>query len=98
MGGWVDGSKSRFKDCLQQSKIKCNLICTYRFKNLIPITFLTGFYVTEVMRRYWDQFMSLPFPDVLALKLVSFVPGKVMQPRIYILYKNSSYAQECKYF
>jgi hypothetical protein len=44
---------------------------------LIPITFLTGFYVTEVMRRYWDQFMSLPFPDVLALKLVSYIPGKV---------------------
>jgi hypothetical protein len=21
MGGWMDGSKSRFKDCLQQSKI-----------------------------------------------------------------------------
>jgi len=56
-------------------KSKCFYYC--RFKELIPITFLTGFYVTEVMRRYWDQFMSLPFPDVLALKLVSYVPGKV---------------------
>ena len=50
---------------------------SFRFKSMIPITFLTGFYVTEVMRRYWDQFMSLPFPDVLALKLVSYIPGKV---------------------
>jgi hypothetical protein len=25
MGGWVGGSKSRFKDCLQQSKILANL-------------------------------------------------------------------------
>ena len=44
---------------------------------MIPVTFLTGFYVTEVVRRYWDQFMSLPFPDELALKLVTHVPGKV---------------------
>ena len=50
---------------------------TYRFRSYIPIEFLIGFYVAEVVRRYWDQFMSLPFPDRLALKLVSYVPGKV---------------------
>lgn len=56
------------------------LICIYcaRFRHLIPITFLTGFYVTQVVSRYWDQFMALPFPDRLALKLVSFIPGQVM--------------------
>ena len=50
----------------------------YRFMNLIPITFLTGFYVTQVVGRYWDQFMSLPWPDKIAMKLVSFIPGKVI--------------------
>ena len=25
----------------------------------------------------WDQFMTLPWPDKLALKLVNFVPGAV---------------------
>ena len=50
---------------------------SYRYKQLVPMTFLTGFYVTEVVRRYWDQFMSLPFPDNLALKLVTYVHGKV---------------------
>ena len=49
----------------------------FRYRSLIPVTFLTGFYVAEVVRRYWDQFMSLPFPDLIALKLVTFVPGKV---------------------
>ncbi len=55
------------------------IICVFcsRFRGYIPITFLTGFYVSEVVRRYWDQFMNLPFPDRLALKLVSYVPGKV---------------------
>jgi hypothetical protein len=27
--------------------------------------------------RYWDQFLSLPWPDRLAYKLVSYVPGQV---------------------
>ena len=45
--------------------------------NMIPITFLTGFYVTQVVARYWDQFMSLPWPDKIAMKIVSFIPGKV---------------------
>jgi hypothetical protein len=55
------------------------LICIYadRFSSLIPITFLTGFYVSQVVNRWWDQFMSLPWPDRLALKLVSFCPGTV---------------------
>ena len=51
---------------------------SYRFKGLVPIQFLTGFYVGEVFRRFWDQFMSLPVPDRLALKLTTIVPGKVM--------------------
>jgi len=53
-----------------------------RFRYLIPITFLTGFYVTQVVNRYWDQFMTLPYPDRLALKLVSYIPGKVYFIRI----------------
>ena len=55
------------------------LICIYcsRFRSLIPVTFLTGFYVSQVVARYWDQFMSLPWPDELALKLICFVPGQV---------------------
>ena len=55
------------------------MICVYaeRFSGLIPITFLTGFYVSQVVNRWWDQFMSLPWPDRLALKLVSYCPGTV---------------------
>ena len=55
------------------------MICVYaeRFSRMIPITFLTGFYVSQVVNRWWDQFMSLPWPDRLALKLVSYCPGAV---------------------
>ena len=53
------------------------LLCVYcsRFCGLIPVTFLTGFYVSQVVSRWWDQFISLPWPDRVALKLVSFCPG-----------------------
>ena len=55
------------------------LLCVYadRFSSPIPITFLTGFYVSNVVSRWWDQFMALPYPDQLALKLVSFIPENV---------------------
>ena len=53
------------------------MICIYaeRFSGLVPITFITGFYVTQVVSRWWDQFMSLPWPGRLALKLVTNIPN-----------------------
>ena len=55
------------------------IICIYseRFTQAIPITFLIGFYVAQVVSRWWSQFMTLPYPDILALKLVAFIPGRV---------------------
>ena len=55
------------------------LVCVYanRFLSIIPLTFLVGFYVSQVVSRWWDQFMSLPWPDYLALKLANFCPGHV---------------------
>ena len=65
------------------------LICIYaqRYTNWLRplIAFLTGFYVTQVVSRWWDQFMSLPWPDNLAIKLVNFCPGMV---RILIIFKD----------
>ena len=55
------------------------LLCIYadRFSSSIPLSFLTGFYVTQVVNRWWEQFMALPWPDQLAFKLLAFVPGNV---------------------
>jgi hypothetical protein len=55
------------------------LICVWanRFSGLIPIAFLMGFYITHVVSRWWDQYMALPYPDKIAIKLSTFVPGKV---------------------
>lgn len=54
------------------------LMCIYasRFSTKIPVTFMTGFYVANVVSRYWDQFVSLPWPDRLAYKIAAYIPGK----------------------
>ena len=40
---------------------------------------MIGFYVANVVSRYWDQFISLPWPDRIAFKLVAYIPGQVIQ-------------------
>jgi len=58
-------------------KIKYELFCVYceRFSGVIPISFLLGFYVTQVVSRWWAQFMSLPWPDTLARYMAVYMPG-----------------------
>ena len=56
------------------------LVCVYVGRNMdkIPLTFLIGFYVQKVVSRWWSMFTVLPYPDRIALKLISFCPGKVI--------------------
>ena len=44
-------------------KLNFEKICVYmhRFEDYIPLPFLLGFYVTQVMNRWWNQFLSLPW-------------------------------------
>ena len=66
----------------QNDRVRQNfeLLCIYagRFSALIPISFLTGFYVTQVVTRWWSQFLTLPYPDKIAFRLVSYIPGTVL--------------------
>ena len=43
----------------------------------VPIALMLGFYVRQVVGRWWDQFVSLPRPDRIALKLVNVIPPVV---------------------
>lgn len=63
------------------------LICVYceHFDKPAPVAILTGFYVSNVVNRWWAQFMAIPWPDQLALKLVSFMPGRVRTTTAIIL-------------
>lgn len=61
----------------EDHKIQYELFCVYcdKFSKVIPISFLLGFYVTQVVSRWWAQFMSLPWPDTLARYLAVYLPG-----------------------
>ena len=57
-------------------------ICVYfgNYVDYIPLGFILGFYVTQVVTRWWSQFESLSWPDTLAHNLIAFMPGdKVRQ-------------------
>ena len=52
-------------------------LCVYlgRSADFIPLGFILGFYVTQVVNRWWGQYNSIVWPDTLALNLISFMPG-----------------------
>ena len=58
---------------------KFEMFCVFcqRFRKSIPVTFLTGFYVSQVVSRYWNKFSVLPYPDKIAMKIVTHITGTV---------------------
>ena len=50
----------------------------------IPMSFVLGFYVSLVVKRWWEQYKLLPWPDTLALFISAAIPGNVsltIEPR-----------------
>ncbi|CRL02636.1 CLUMA_CG015905, isoform B [Clunio marinus] len=41
----------------------------------IPMSFVLGFYVSLVVKRWWDQFRLLPWPDSLAMLISAAISG-----------------------
>ncbi|XP_007943202.1 bestrophin-1 [Orycteropus afer afer] len=60
---------------------KVALYCDHSIQ-LIPISFVLGFYVTLVVTRWWNQYESLPWPDRLMNLVSSVVEGKDEHGRI----------------
>ena len=50
-------------------KILCTQILQRSFPSGLPITFLLGFYVSLVVKRWWEQYSKLPWPDTIAIYL-----------------------------
>ncbi|XP_045075080.1 LOW QUALITY PROTEIN: bestrophin-2-like [Coregonus clupeaformis] len=66
-----------------------------RYAELIPVSFVLGFYVTLVVSRWWGQFESVPWPDRLGalVGVTSAVPARERQadsPGTLIRYANLS--------
>ncbi|XP_004599398.2 bestrophin-1 [Ochotona princeps] len=60
---------------------KLSLYCE-GYIQLIPISFVLGFYVTLVVTRWWNQYENLPWPDRLMSLVSSYVEGKDEQGRL----------------
>lgn len=45
------------------------------FINLIPLSFVLGFYVSYVASRWWQQFLAIPWPDKLFHSVACFIDG-----------------------
>merc|ERR1711892_239747 len=70
----------------QDEKLKLNFerMCVYFGRNgdYIPLSFILGFYVTQVVTRWWGQFSTLAWTDELAMSLLSYMPGKGKPRRV----------------
>lgn len=65
-----------------------------RYGDLIPITFVLGFYVSLVVTRWWTQFETIPWPDSSAVWISTIMGdndfrGRLMR-RSIIRYINLS--------
>lgn len=50
------------------------------YTNQIPLSFVLGFYVSIVMKRWWDQYTSIPWPDPIAVFVSCNIHGQVSLP------------------
>uniref|UniRef100_A0A1I8NFV7 Bestrophin homolog n=2 Tax=Musca domestica TaxID=7370 RepID=A0A1I8NFV7_MUSDO len=48
----------------------------YNYSDLIPLSFVLGFYVSIVMTRWWNQYTSIPWPDPIAVFVSSNIHGQ----------------------
>ena len=67
-------STSQAREIKQMFEQVC--VYMYKFENHIPLPFLLGFYVTQVVTRWWNQFLSVPYVDGLASTLNIYLPGR----------------------
>ncbi|XP_013914540.1 PREDICTED: bestrophin-2 [Thamnophis sirtalis] len=66
------------KRIFEKVVIYCN-----KYANLIPISFVLGFYVTLVVNRWWSQYTSMPKPDRLMCAISGNVHGVDEKGRLY---------------
>jgi len=54
----------------------------YSYSDLIPLSFVLGFYVSIVMTRWWNQYISIPWPDPIAVFVSANIHGQDERGRV----------------
>uniref|UniRef100_A0A1L8DF58 Bestrophin homolog n=1 Tax=Nyssomyia neivai TaxID=330878 RepID=A0A1L8DF58_9DIPT len=52
------------------------------YTNLIPLSFVLGFYVSIVMTRWWNQYVTIPWPDPIAVFVSANIHGQDERGRV----------------
>ncbi|XP_066990016.1 bestrophin-2-like [Macrobrachium rosenbergii] len=60
---------------------KLVLTCA-RFRDLIPVSFVLGFYVSLVVDRWWGTYKSIPWPDTTAILVATYIKGQDPEARL----------------
>lgn len=62
----------------ESSKESFERWCIYvsKFEENLPLDFILGFYVTQVVHLWWSQYSCLVWPDTLAMDLAAYLPGQ----------------------
>ncbi|XP_014470198.1 PREDICTED: bestrophin-4-like isoform X2 [Dinoponera quadriceps] len=53
-----------------------------QYSDLIPLSFVLGFYVSIVMTRWWNQYMAIPWPDSIAVFVSATIHGNDERGRL----------------
>ncbi|XP_075433680.1 bestrophin-2a-like isoform X2 [Ascaphus truei] len=53
------------------------------YSNLIPMSFVLGFYASLILKRWWNQYQSIPIPDRLVCVISGTVEGTDERGRMY---------------
>ncbi len=61
----------------------------------MPVAFVLGFYVNTIVKRWWEQFLTIPWPDKLTLLINAYAHGTSerarMQRRTFVRYINLAF-------
>ncbi|XP_078612931.1 bestrophin-4-like [Branchiostoma floridae x Branchiostoma japonicum] len=60
---------------------KITLYC-HQYSDLIPVSFVLGFYVSIIYTRWWQQYMNLPWPDRVSALIGCAVHGRDERGRL----------------
>uniref|UniRef100_A0A1B6MIT8 Bestrophin homolog n=1 Tax=Graphocephala atropunctata TaxID=36148 RepID=A0A1B6MIT8_9HEMI len=52
------------------------------YSNLIPLSFVLGFYISVIMTRWWNQYAAIPWPDSCAVFVSSNIHGQDERGRL----------------
>lgn len=62
-------------DEVEHTKFKALVTYFKRYSDAVPLSFVLGFFVTNVMTRWWDQFKAIPWPYTMAVYVSSNITG-----------------------